>query len=179
MGCFAVAVSLPFPFMWGTALKAVYGTGQGPEHSRKTLLLDNIFLLVPQEFIDNKEKDTKYIWIGVKVEDEKKQRNLLGDPRVKENRWLLVAGLKGKASLAKAKVCHSAWKYNSEPKLFSQSIDLVLQSQAPIFCLFHHQFKQILLGTSGSRFVLWLQDQPQSQFLCLWLQREIVTHFSH
>lgn len=67
-------------------MKAVYGTGQGPEHSRKTLLLDNIFLLVPQEFIDNKEKDTKYIWIGLKVEDEKKQRNLLGDPRVKENR---------------------------------------------------------------------------------------------
>ncbi|XP_068510109.1 killer cell lectin-like receptor subfamily F member 1 isoform X2 [Anas acuta] len=41
---------------------------------------------IEMEFIDNKEKDTKYIWIGSKVEDEKKQRNLLGDPRVKENR---------------------------------------------------------------------------------------------
>ncbi|EOB06415.1 Killer cell lectin-like receptor subfamily F member 1 [Anas platyrhynchos] len=41
---------------------------------------------IEMEFIDNKEKDTKYIWIGLKVEDEKKQRNLLGDPRVKENR---------------------------------------------------------------------------------------------
>ncbi|XP_035168388.1 killer cell lectin-like receptor subfamily F member 1 [Oxyura jamaicensis] len=41
---------------------------------------------IEMEFIDNKEKDTKYIWIGSKVEDEKKQQNLLEDPRVKESR---------------------------------------------------------------------------------------------
>ncbi|XP_074967306.1 natural killer cells antigen CD94-like [Phalacrocorax aristotelis] len=38
------------------------------------------------EFIDNKEKDTKYIWIGQKIQDIKKQGNSVEDPGVKENR---------------------------------------------------------------------------------------------
>nr|XP_009481795.1 PREDICTED: killer cell lectin-like receptor subfamily F member 1 [Pelecanus crispus] len=38
------------------------------------------------EFIDNKEKDTKYIWIALKIQDMKKQWSSVEDPRVKENR---------------------------------------------------------------------------------------------
>ncbi|XP_065482914.1 killer cell lectin-like receptor subfamily F member 1 [Caloenas nicobarica] len=41
---------------------------------------------IEMEFIDNKEKDTKYIWIGSKIQDIKKQRSSVEDPRVKENR---------------------------------------------------------------------------------------------
>ncbi|XP_010136721.1 PREDICTED: snaclec 3-like, partial [Buceros rhinoceros silvestris] len=37
------------------------------------------------EFIDNKEKDTKYIWIGSKIQNMKKQRNSSKDLSVKEN----------------------------------------------------------------------------------------------
>ncbi|XP_067997776.1 killer cell lectin-like receptor subfamily F member 1 [Melanerpes formicivorus] len=35
------------------------------------------------EFIDNKEKDTKYIWIGLKMQDMKTQRSSVADPRAK------------------------------------------------------------------------------------------------
>ncbi|KAM6093152.1 killer cell lectin-like receptor subfamily F member 1 [Theristicus caerulescens] len=38
------------------------------------------------EFIDNKEKDTKYIWIGLKIQDVKKQWSSVEDPGVTENR---------------------------------------------------------------------------------------------
>ncbi|KAM9246334.1 killer cell lectin-like receptor subfamily F member 1 [Leptosomus discolor] len=41
---------------------------------------------IEMEFIDNKEKDTKYIWIGLKIQDMKKQWSSDEDPRVKENR---------------------------------------------------------------------------------------------
>ncbi|XP_054668886.1 killer cell lectin-like receptor subfamily F member 1 [Grus americana] len=41
---------------------------------------------IEMEFIDNKEKDTKYIWIGTKIEDIKKQWTSADDPGVKENR---------------------------------------------------------------------------------------------
>ncbi|XP_053912010.1 killer cell lectin-like receptor subfamily F member 1 [Cuculus canorus] len=40
---------------------------------------------IEMEFIDNKEKDTKYIWIGLKIEDTRKQRSSVEDRRVKEN----------------------------------------------------------------------------------------------
>ncbi|XP_059671892.1 killer cell lectin-like receptor subfamily F member 1 [Gavia stellata] len=41
---------------------------------------------IEMEFIDNKEKDTKYIWIGLKIQDIKKQRSSAEDPGEKENR---------------------------------------------------------------------------------------------
>ncbi|XP_013224922.2 killer cell lectin-like receptor subfamily F member 1 [Columba livia] len=41
---------------------------------------------IEMEFIDNKEKDTKYIWIGLKTQATKKQRSSAEDPRAKENR---------------------------------------------------------------------------------------------
>ncbi|XP_061213653.1 killer cell lectin-like receptor subfamily F member 1 isoform X1 [Neopsephotus bourkii] len=41
---------------------------------------------IEMEFIDNKEKDTKYIWIGLKIPDMKKQWSSVEDPGVKENR---------------------------------------------------------------------------------------------
>lgn len=53
------------------------------EHSRKALLSGNILLIIPQEFIDNKDKDTKYIWIGLDTEDMEKT---VEDHRVKEKR---------------------------------------------------------------------------------------------
>ncbi|XP_064010909.1 killer cell lectin-like receptor subfamily F member 1 [Pogoniulus pusillus] len=37
------------------------------------------------EFIDNKEKDTKYIWIGSKMQDMKTQWSSAADPRAKGN----------------------------------------------------------------------------------------------
>lgn len=92
MGCFATAGSLPLLSMWGTTRKAVPETGQWPEHSRKALLLGNMLLLVLQEFIDNKEKDTKYIWIGLKTQDMKKQWSSVEDTGVKQNRWWFVGG---------------------------------------------------------------------------------------
>ena len=90
MGCFAMAGSLPLLSMWGTTWKAGHETGQWPEHSRKALLLGNMLLLVPQEFIDNKEKDTKYIWIGLRIQDMKKQWSSVQDPGLEENRWWIV-----------------------------------------------------------------------------------------
>jgi len=45
-----------------------------------------MLLLVPQEFIDNKEKDTKYIWIGLRIQDMKKQWSSVQDPGLEENR---------------------------------------------------------------------------------------------
>lgn len=57
------------------------------EHSRKALLSGNILLIIPQEFIDNKDKDTKYIWIGLDTEDMEKT---VEDHRVKEKRWWLL-----------------------------------------------------------------------------------------
>lgn len=86
-----------------------------------------------------------------------------------------------RVSSAIAKVSYSAWKYNSESKLISQSTDLVLQPQAPVQGLFHSQFQinWFLLGNVGNRFVFCLQDQPQSQFTYVLMQREINTHFSH
>ncbi|XP_068258234.1 killer cell lectin-like receptor subfamily F member 1 [Nyctibius grandis] len=41
---------------------------------------------IEMEFIDNKEKDTKYIWIGSNHQDIKKQWSSDEDPRVNENR---------------------------------------------------------------------------------------------
>ncbi|XP_074757328.1 natural killer cells antigen CD94-like [Athene noctua] len=41
---------------------------------------------IEMEFIDNKEKDTKYIWIQLKIQDMKKQWSSVEDPRVKKNR---------------------------------------------------------------------------------------------
>ncbi|XP_052645330.1 killer cell lectin-like receptor subfamily F member 1 [Harpia harpyja] len=41
---------------------------------------------IEMEFIDNKEKDTKYIWIGLKTQDMKKQWSSVEDTGVKENR---------------------------------------------------------------------------------------------
>ncbi|XP_009864148.1 PREDICTED: killer cell lectin-like receptor subfamily F member 1, partial [Apaloderma vittatum] len=41
---------------------------------------------IEMEFIDNKEKDTKYIWIGSKVPDVKKQWRSAEDHRIRENR---------------------------------------------------------------------------------------------
>ncbi|XP_075022839.1 killer cell lectin-like receptor subfamily F member 1 [Calonectris borealis] len=41
---------------------------------------------IEMEFIDNKEKDTKYIWIGLKIQDMKKQWSSVEDHGVKENR---------------------------------------------------------------------------------------------
>ncbi|XP_075269547.1 killer cell lectin-like receptor subfamily F member 1 isoform X2 [Opisthocomus hoazin] len=38
------------------------------------------------EFIDNKEKDTKYIWIGLRIQDMKKQWSSVQDPGLEENR---------------------------------------------------------------------------------------------
>uniref|UniRef100_A0A8C3V2M9 Uncharacterized protein n=1 Tax=Catharus ustulatus TaxID=91951 RepID=A0A8C3V2M9_CATUS len=49
-----------------------------------SLLTANILLIIPQEFIDNKDKDTKYIWIG--SEDMKKTRSSVEDHRIKEKR---------------------------------------------------------------------------------------------
>lgn len=85
-----------------------------------------------------------------------------------------------RVSLAIAKVWYSAWKYSSESKLISQSTDLVLQSQAPIQGLFHSQFQVnwFLPGNVGTRFLFCVQDQPQSQFTYVLMQREINTHFS-
>ncbi|KAM6095321.1 killer cell lectin-like receptor subfamily F member 1 [Chlamydotis macqueenii] len=40
---------------------------------------------IEMEFIDSKEKDTKYIWIGLNVQDIEKQWSSVEDPRVKEN----------------------------------------------------------------------------------------------
>lgn len=62
---------------------------------------------------------------------------------------------------------YSAWKYNSESKIISQSRDLVLQPQVPIQGLFLSQFQVnwLLPGTFGNRFVFCLEDQPQSQFM--------------
>ncbi|XP_069719281.1 killer cell lectin-like receptor subfamily F member 1 [Phaenicophaeus curvirostris] len=40
---------------------------------------------IEMEFIDNKEKDTKYIWIGLKIEGTRKQWSSVEDPGVKEN----------------------------------------------------------------------------------------------
>ncbi|XP_075617858.1 killer cell lectin-like receptor subfamily F member 1 [Balearica regulorum gibbericeps] len=53
--------------------------------ARKSQLLD-IEDEIEMEFIDNKEKDTKYIWIGTKIEDIKIQWTSAEDPGVKENR---------------------------------------------------------------------------------------------
>ncbi|KAM9388172.1 killer cell lectin-like receptor subfamily F member 1 [Phaethornis superciliosus] len=39
---------------------------------------------IEMEFIDNKEKDTKYIWIGLKMQDMKTQWSSVEDPGVKE-----------------------------------------------------------------------------------------------
>lgn len=46
----------------------------------------NILLIIPQEFIDSKDKDTKYIWIGSNTEDMEKTQSSVGDHRVKEKR---------------------------------------------------------------------------------------------
>lgn len=64
----------------------MHEAGQGAGHSRKALLSGNIPLISPQEFIDNKEKDTKYIWIGLDTEDMEKQWSSVEDHRVKEKR---------------------------------------------------------------------------------------------
>ncbi|XP_074907735.1 killer cell lectin-like receptor subfamily F member 1 isoform X3 [Buteo buteo] len=42
---------------------------------------------IEMEFIDNKEKDTKYIWIGLKTQDMKKQWSSVEDTGVKENSY--------------------------------------------------------------------------------------------
>ncbi|XP_030307620.1 killer cell lectin-like receptor subfamily F member 1 [Calypte anna] len=39
---------------------------------------------IEMEFIDNKEKDTKYIWIGSKIQDVKAQRSSVENPGVKK-----------------------------------------------------------------------------------------------
>ncbi|KAM6314377.1 killer cell lectin-like receptor subfamily F member 1 isoform 1-T2 [Podargus strigoides] len=41
---------------------------------------------IEMEFIDNTEKDTKYIWIGLKIQDMKKQWSSVEDSGVKEKR---------------------------------------------------------------------------------------------
>ncbi|XP_028941350.1 killer cell lectin-like receptor subfamily F member 1 [Antrostomus carolinensis] len=41
---------------------------------------------IEMEFIDNKEKDTKYIWIGLKIQDMKKKWSSIEDRGVKEDR---------------------------------------------------------------------------------------------
>ncbi|XP_027638704.2 killer cell lectin-like receptor subfamily F member 1 isoform X2 [Falco peregrinus] len=41
---------------------------------------------IEMEFIDNKEKDTKYIWIGLKIQDMKKQWSSAEDPRIARDR---------------------------------------------------------------------------------------------
>lgn len=87
----------------------------------------------------------------------------------------------GRGSSAKAKVWYCACKYNSESKLISQSTDLVLQPQAPIQGLLHGKFQVnwFLLDTFGNRFVFCLRDQPQSQSMCVLMQKDIETHLSH
>ncbi|KAM9276274.1 killer cell lectin-like receptor subfamily F member 1 [Cariama cristata] len=40
---------------------------------------------IEMEFIDNKEKDTKYIWIGLKIQDMKKQWSSAEDQGAQEN----------------------------------------------------------------------------------------------
>nr|XP_025962081.1 killer cell lectin-like receptor subfamily F member 1 [Dromaius novaehollandiae] len=44
---------------------------------------------IEMEFIDNKEKDTKYIWIGLKFQEKKKQWSWLEKHGVRENRIVL------------------------------------------------------------------------------------------
>ncbi|PKU31056.1 killer cell lectin-like receptor subfamily f member 1 [Limosa lapponica baueri] len=56
--------------------------------ARKSQLLE-IEDEIEMEFIDNKEKDTKYIWIGLKAQDIKKEWSSVEDPGVKENRIAL------------------------------------------------------------------------------------------
>ncbi|XP_009982926.1 PREDICTED: killer cell lectin-like receptor subfamily F member 1, partial [Tauraco erythrolophus] len=41
---------------------------------------------IEMEFIDNKEKDTKYIWIGLKIQDMEKQWSSAEGPGANENR---------------------------------------------------------------------------------------------
>uniref|UniRef100_A0A8C3K0B3 C-type lectin domain-containing protein n=1 Tax=Calidris pygmaea TaxID=425635 RepID=A0A8C3K0B3_9CHAR len=53
--------------------------------ARKSQLLE-IEDEIEMEFIDNKEKDTKYIWIGSKAQDIKKEWSSAEDPGVKANR---------------------------------------------------------------------------------------------
>lgn len=177
MGSRAMAGSLPSLSAWGSTWKAVQETGQWPEHSRKALLLGNMLLLVLQEFIDNKEKDTKYIWIGSKTQNMKKQWNSSEDLWVKENGWWFVEG--GRLQQEQR---YGALHGNitSESRLPSHRTDLVLQPQAPIQSPFHSQFQVnwLLLGTFGNRFVFCLQHQPQSQFVYVLMQRDINTHCS-
>ncbi|XP_063178884.1 killer cell lectin-like receptor subfamily F member 1 isoform X1 [Chroicocephalus ridibundus] len=45
---------------------------------------------IEMEFIDSKEKDTKYIWIGLKTQDIKKEWSSAEDPGVKENSRIAV-----------------------------------------------------------------------------------------
>ncbi|KAM6321260.1 killer cell lectin-like receptor subfamily G member 1 [Aegotheles albertisi] len=59
------------------------------DDSRRNCLARKSHLLVIEdeiemEFIDNKEKDTKYIWIGLKIQDMKKQWSSVEDLGVKE-----------------------------------------------------------------------------------------------
>ncbi|XP_076184908.1 killer cell lectin-like receptor subfamily F member 1 [Aptenodytes patagonicus] len=61
------------------------------DESRNNCLARKSQLLVVEdeiemEFIDNKEKDTKYIWIGLKIQDMKKQQSSVEDPKGEENR---------------------------------------------------------------------------------------------
>ncbi|XP_068810404.1 killer cell lectin-like receptor subfamily F member 1 [Struthio camelus] len=44
---------------------------------------------IEMEFIDNKEKDTKYIWIGLKFQEKKKQWSWLENHGIRENRIVL------------------------------------------------------------------------------------------
>ncbi|XP_041906786.1 killer cell lectin-like receptor subfamily F member 1 isoform X1 [Corvus kubaryi] len=68
------------------------------EDSRKNCLARKSQLLVTEneiemEFIDNKEKDTKYIWIGWNSEVMGKQRSSVEDHRVKENSRTALKGI--------------------------------------------------------------------------------------
>ncbi|RLW01803.1 hypothetical protein DV515_00007644 [Chloebia gouldiae] len=64
------------------------------EDSQKNCLARKSQLLVIEdeiemEFIDNKDKDTKYIWIGLDAKDMEKTWSSVEDQRVKENRTAL------------------------------------------------------------------------------------------